>query len=400
MIARYIKLFGKYLSLIGFGIIFSLFLLEVGLRTIGVQPATYLRKFSQYHDVLGWEKKPDVEGYFQRGDVKIHEKLNSKGLRSTDYGYDKPENTYRILFLGDSFTEGYDVEFESLFTTIIENQLNKYYKDAIRIEVINAGTGGYSNDQEYLFYRLEGYKYSPDLVIMMIYPTNDVYYNSQTKYGNYYKPKFAIQNDTLILANTPLPEPPSSESFKDLFRELAIYQFILNNVLSKMPNVTAFLGSSGLVSVETAEMATQKGRAPASFSIYDRKYASATDTAWTITKEILRATKKTIEKLGSNFLLFSIPDKFQIYDPTWTATQQSYKVNDTLWDRSKPETILAEFCRKEKIAYINFLDSLKIENSETTGLYNGVHWNELGNDKAAEVILKTIISNSYIKVKN
>lgn len=385
---------------IGIGIVLSFVLIEIGLRLIGVQPATYLRKFSQYHEVLGWEKKPDVEGYFQRGNVKIHEKLNSKGLRSTDYGYDKPANTYRILFLGDSFTEGYDVEFESLFTTIIENQLNKYYKDAIRIEVINAGTGGYSNDQEYLFYRLEGYKYSPDLVIMMIYPTNDVYYNAQNKYGNYSKPKFEIQNDTLILTNMPLPEPPSSESFKDLFRGLAIYQFILNNVLSKMPNVTAFLGSSGLVSVETAEMATQKGRAPASFSIYDRTYDSATDTAWTITKEILRATKKTTEKLGSDFLLFSIPDKFQIYEPNWTATQKSYKVNDTLWDRSKPEAILAEFCRKENIAYINFLDSLKSQKPETSDLYNGVHWNELGNYRAAEVLLRTIISNSYTKVKN
>ncbi|MBL7996230.1 SGNH/GDSL hydrolase family protein [bacterium] len=385
---------------IGIGLVLSFLLIEIGLRIIGVQPATYLRKFSQYHEILGWEKKPNVEGHFQRGDVRIHEKLNSKGLRSTEYEYEKPANTYRILFLGDSFTEGYDVEFESLFTTILENKLNDYYKNSIHIEVINAGTGGYSNDQEYIFYFLQGYKYSPDLVVMMMYPTNDVYYNAQKKYGNYSKPKFDIQNDTLVLTNTPLPEPPPSESFKDLFRGMAIYQFVLNNVLSRMPNVTAFLGSSGLVSIETAEMATQKGRAPASFNIYDRIYSAGIDSAWTLTKEILRATKIITERHGSDFLLFSIPDKFQIYDASWTATQQLYKVNDSIWDRSKPEAILAEFCRKEKIAFINFLDSLRSQNSETAGLYNGVHWNELGNKKAAEILLKAIISNSYIKVKN
>lgn len=400
MITALIKSFAKYSLLVCLGVLFAFLLLEIGLRAIGIQPATYLRKFSEYHESLGWAKKPNISGYFQRGDVRIHETMNSKGLRSPEYAYTKPQNTFRILFLGDSFTEGYDVEFESLFTTIIEKQLNSYYKDSIRIEIINAGSGGYSNDQEYLFYRSEGYKYMPDLVVMMMYPTNDVYYNTQSKYGNYFKPQFIVKEDTLELVNVPLPAPPASETFKDLFRGLALYQFALNNVLSRIPDLTEKLSSLGFISAETTEIATQKGRAPASFSIFERTYSPDTENAWNITKRILRETNKTAERLGASFLIVSIPDKFQIYDPIWAATQKSYNVNDSLWDRSKPETILNEFCENEKITFINFLDSIKTISSSLPRLYNGVHWNESGNQKAADLLLNNIVSNAYIKLKN
>lgn len=391
MIKTILKILIKYLLLISLGILIALASLEMGLRIIGVQPATYLRKFSQYHEKIGWVKKPDVEGYFQRGDVKIHEKLNSKGLRSPEYGYEKPANTYRILFLGDSFTEGYDVEFESLFSTILEKKLKAAYPNFLRFETINAGTGGYSNDQEFLYYQLEGCKYSPDLVIMMMYPANDVYYNAQNKYGNYFKPKYSIHHDSLLLTNIPLPVPPASESFKDLFRGLALYQFALNNVISKMPKLTEYLGSLGLLSMETKELATQKGRAPASFGIYEKNNSDKLDSAWLLTKKILSETKKKAEMNGSRFILFSIPDKFQIYESGWAATQEAYRVNDSIWDRLKPEKILDQFCKNENILFINLLDSLQKQEQPLPNLYNGVHWNEMGNEKAAEVLYRSII---------
>ena len=221
------KKFIKYFSLVTFGIVLSVVTLELLVRLAGAKPQTYLRKFSRYHTILGWEKTPLTEGKFRKGDVIIHEKINSRGLRDSEYTYEKPSNTFRILVLGDSFTEGYDVEINDLFTEILESKLNtsSFDSSSIRYEVINAGTGGYSTDQEFLYFEIEGIKYKPDMVLLMVYPANDIFYNHKSKYGNYNKPFFQIRNDSLILTNTPLQEPYRQESIKNLFREIISQPF-------------------------------------------------------------------------------------------------------------------------------------------------------------------------------
>lgn len=75
--------------------------------------------------------------------------VNSLGLRDYEYSFEKREGTYRILMLGDSFTEGYGVKLEKTFSKIFEKKLNN---SAEKIsQVINAGVTGYSPTIEYLY---------------------------------------------------------------------------------------------------------------------------------------------------------------------------------------------------------------------------------------------------------
>lgn len=381
------KKFASRVFLLLFGVILSVAILEVGVRMIGIKPATYLRKFSEFDQVLGWRKSPNIEGHFQRGDVRIHEKLNSKGLRSPEYPYPKPEGTRRILVLGDSFTEGYDVEVEDLFTTILEDRLRKSLPG--NFEVVNAGTGGYSTDQEYLFYVTEGFKYEPDVVILMIYCTNDVYYNVLSRYGNYPKPLLAITDTGLAPINLPLQAPPQSEGVKDLARNLALYQFILNQVLPSMPALTRLMASWGLVSQETAELTTTTREAPLSFGIFRRQPSATIAQAWTITDSILSALRQVTLKHGSDFVVFSIPDKFQVYQDSWEITQEKYSVSDSIWDRKAPERRLSNLSKTLDFEFVNFADSLTHRNLSMK-LYNGVHWNKDGNEVVAEVLFNVM----------
>lgn len=117
---------------------------------------------------LGWKLKPNAEGEWGPAWVKT----NSKGLRGPELDYAKPANVTRILYLGDSVTFGYGVKnhkdtFPYRVEAVLENDLRR------EIETINAGVGGYSPWQEYLYLSREGVKYNPDLVVVA-FVLNDV----------------------------------------------------------------------------------------------------------------------------------------------------------------------------------------------------------------------------------
>lgn len=75
-----------------------------------------------YDEVLGWRLLPGV--------AKRHEdersytvETNSRGLRDKEYPHQRPEGSFRVLVLGDSFVFGSGgVESQERFTEIIERK--------------------------------------------------------------------------------------------------------------------------------------------------------------------------------------------------------------------------------------------------------------------------------------
>jgi len=92
---------------------------------------------------------------------------NNRGFRNyVDYEYKKPANTIRILSLGDSNTQGYEVRQEYTFSSIVEKYL---LKEDYKVEVLNAGVSGFSTAEELIFLENEGIKYDPDVVLLGFY---------------------------------------------------------------------------------------------------------------------------------------------------------------------------------------------------------------------------------------
>lgn len=69
--------------------------------------------------------------------------INSLGMRNREIT-PKKSNEYRVLMLGDSFTEGYQVPENNTYTRILEEKLNLNNKDKRFYNVINAGKARYS----------------------------------------------------------------------------------------------------------------------------------------------------------------------------------------------------------------------------------------------------------------
>ncbi len=91
--------------------------------------------------------------------------INSEGFRGPEFMKNKPDNTYRIIAVGDSTTFGTGVTYENTWPIILEKKLQNISKSK-NIEVINAGSGiAMSLKQSKLIKeKLVGYK--PDLIIV------------------------------------------------------------------------------------------------------------------------------------------------------------------------------------------------------------------------------------------
>jgi GDSL-like lipase/acylhydrolase family protein len=160
-----------------------------------------LRSFLRYDPTLGWDKVPNEEIWLHAEEADVLFRTNAHGLRGPDRPYEKGPGVARVLLLGDSFTEAGAVEEERSVRAVLEGLLNG--GGCRRYEVINAGTSGYSTDQEYLFFMEEGRRYQPDVVVLMFF-SNDLAENMQARK----KPWFELDEDRLILRNSPVPPPP------------------------------------------------------------------------------------------------------------------------------------------------------------------------------------------------
>ena len=116
--------------------------------------------------------RPNAEFWHSSIDGKWRFVTDSRGFRDTrEFAYAKPAGTLRILALGDSHTQGYEVRQESTFSAIAESYLNGRGR---RSEVINAGVSGFGTAEELAFLEAEGYKYQPDVVVLGFYANDFV----------------------------------------------------------------------------------------------------------------------------------------------------------------------------------------------------------------------------------
>jgi hypothetical protein len=163
---------------------------EAALRIADIAPQAPPPDITSFDPRLGWRNTPGASGIHRTRDYTVRESIDSLGFRGPELTIAKPAGVRRIALLGDSFVDGYTTSFETTAGEVLERQLNAHDgKDDW--EVINAGTAGYSTDQELLLYRESVRRFKPDEVILLFY-VNDVWYNDQSRYWRGRKPKFVV----------------------------------------------------------------------------------------------------------------------------------------------------------------------------------------------------------------
>jgi len=112
---------------------------------------------------LGFRLRPGQDAF--TADKPSH--TNSIGLRGPERSLKKPEGVKRILILGDSIAFGYGVAYEDTFAVKLEEMLNQS-DSGKRYEVIDSGVPSYNTLQEVTYFREEGVRLEPDIVILAV----------------------------------------------------------------------------------------------------------------------------------------------------------------------------------------------------------------------------------------
>src|SRR5262249_16652844 len=132
----------------------------------------------RYDPDLGWAPVPNARAEFT-GSRTVSVQNNSIGLRDIEHGRG---GSPKILFIGDSFTGGVDVETRDRFPELLR-QKRPQAGD------VNAGGPGYGTDQEYLLLGKIWDAVRPDVVVLIFCSDNDRGDNSSNmRYDGYYKP--------------------------------------------------------------------------------------------------------------------------------------------------------------------------------------------------------------------
>ena len=180
---------------------------EGGLRLLGLGPPAINTEFDAE---LGWRAMPDhsIERSSSEFDVTLT--TDALGLRDDFASADaiaKAAGVHRVLFLGDSFVNGYTVAREDLFVDRLEAA---YAAEGRPIEIVNAGVQGYSTDQQLLWLRRHGDALAPDLVVVFPYE-NDIWWNARGQYID--EPKPLLGDDGQPVSGHELVAPPAEPAW-------------------------------------------------------------------------------------------------------------------------------------------------------------------------------------------
>jgi len=189
------------LLVLGSIIVAILFAAELLLRVIDFSGPTRfeLGEAFQFNAELGWVPVPNAAAQQTSGNRTISVRHNSLGLRERELGDIAPD---RFLFLGDSFTYGYDAEAGERFSDLLQKALPQY-------GMVNAGVSGYGTDQQLLLMKRLWNDVNPKYVVLTFCVDNDRDDNTSSyRYRKYHKPYFVRTGDgEWQVRGYPLPRP-------------------------------------------------------------------------------------------------------------------------------------------------------------------------------------------------
>lgn len=212
-------------------------------RNRNIETRTCRRQSQQYHHEL--VPNSACRSKYPEWDVEF--RVNNLGFRDENMTIKKPAGVYRMLLVGDSFTEGESVEESKTAAALVEKEMIS--ETVKKIEIVNMGVMSYSPAVYYRVIKDKGLPLNPDLVIVNVdmsdFQNDYAYAKDMDEDGNFRNILFQQQMGQPHVA---LPAVGSEIKFwlrsnSVLYLVLADRTKQLVRKIKKLPEPTVFLAN-------------------------------------------------------------------------------------------------------------------------------------------------------------
>ncbi|MGH0029149.1 MAG: SGNH/GDSL hydrolase family protein [Myxococcota bacterium] len=303
--------------------------------------------------------------------------------------------TRRVVFLGDSFLVGAGVAETQLLTRRLGDLLSAGWEGGAAgpVEVLNLSAADYGTGQELLLLRREGPRLAPDLVVLSLYPHNDLVNNyeglafrTRVSPGDYVRPYVVPADDGRLEVRYTHPWRAWLRRHSRLFaasERAAVAYGARHDV--------AWLHPFRRPEPERQRLA--EGRAPAEHQEIYRAHPPDSDweRAWQRTARLLRAVRDTTTSLSARLVVLVIPELHQVrrvardVEHDLVLRSEHGSSLDAYLDWNLPERRLARFFQEEGIEHVLLLPHLRRAVAAGDDVYlRDRHLNARGHEIAAQ----------------
>ena len=346
------------LALLFSGIISSLLILELTLRII---ESSYHIPIDCYRmdDILNHTLIPEKTCQFKTSEWDISYKINALGLRDKERSLEKPANTFRLLMLGDSFTEGWGVDHDKILSALLENKLNQT-SQSFRFEVINAGVSAYSPILEYLYMKNKGLNFKPDLVILNFDPNDFADDQGFAQFAKF------DQSGTPLSVSPKLPEV--YRYGQETSQKLNENELVLGNL---KPNpIYYFLAKHSFLLRKVLFTQLIKPNVPTT---------EATSIQWAQTGKNLLLIRDLLEKANIQFLVTIYPYQIHLQNPTLNTFSK-----------------LAQFGKENNLKVLNLFGDFAKDKPQSYYFKRDIHGNDKFHNTVAQSIYRYLVQNQLV----
>ena len=347
-----------------------------------------------------FENDPDmgfkVRAYYPTG-LGLHGQgddgtlTNQFGFNDRDYSLQKTAGVFRIVVVGDSF--GWAGGLEDNYTAILERKFESR-DGAHKIDVINTGYPGTHTAEQLIMLKKFALQYNPDLVILGFFAGND-FFDADPNRKRIVVNKYFFDIDKRYELHM-LGYPLVARS--------RLWLFLKNKFESEAMNAEARR--------EGEEWAAATGQPKPFLNLPTETYLASqrekleffnrTTSAngfGAHTAYILKAVDETNELLKSRGIKFMVgiyPDEFQVSPAQFEALVEHFRLKKEDYDLDLAQNLLKKFLDSKHISYLDMLDRFRVEGKQRAlYLYKNTHWNDAGNNLAADLLFEYLIAQPY-----
>jgi hypothetical protein len=260
--------------------------------------------FDDFDETRGVRLRPGKEGWY-RAEGEAYLRVNSLGYRDREHDRSKPSNMVRIAVLGDSFVEARQVALEDTFWYRLGGELQEcnVFRGK-QIEMLSFGIGGYNTSQEYLTLQTDVLTFSPDIVLLAMFPNNDIEGNSRE-----------LQEDAAWRIPAPTHSLIDGELVLDASSSRSVWRKLLYDMVHRFRVVEMLNEARRTIRAQQWQRANAEQIEPGLSSyVYRQPESREWRQAWLVTEALLAEMNELVHTNGGRFIVTTIPSALEV-DP-------------------------------------------------------------------------------------